>query len=122
MSIKYKLIYSIGLLILICSCNTEKTSFYQGQYFQANQELELIINDGEYVYNKKFVEQYSRGNYQLIKRIKSQNDSIKVYLKIDNKDTLLFLPSSTEKVLFGNDAYRNLFIYTEKDTVVWMMD
>jgi hypothetical protein len=122
MSIKYKRIYYVGLLFFVSSCYSEKISFYQGPYFQANQELELSINDGEYVYHKKFVENYSRDSYELIKKIKLQTDSIKVYLKIDNRDTFLFFPSSTKKVLFGNDAYRNLFVYTEKDTAVWLMD
>ncbi|WP_110476662.1 hypothetical protein [Winogradskyella epiphytica] len=109
-------------MIFASSCDSKKISFFQGQYFKANQELELNLNDGDYVYKKKFNENYSVGNLELVKYYKPKTDSVKIYLKVSKKDTVIFIPSTTEKVLFGNDAFGNLFIYTEKDTSAWLVD
>lgn len=115
--------FFIIILFFVSSCssdNSKRIYFFQGSYFQENQELELNVNDGEFVYRKKFSKNYSRDSNELIKKFKPTTDSVKIYLKINNKDTLIIIPSSTKKVLFGNDAYTNLFLYTEKDTDAWL--
>ncbi|SRX56137.1 hypothetical protein AEQU1_03164 [Aequorivita sp. CIP111184] len=67
MSYNNKISFLLLIFILTNSCDSKKISFFQGQYFKVNQELELNLNDGDYVYKKKFNENYSVGNLELIK-------------------------------------------------------
>ncbi len=122
MSTSYKFIL-LGVSFFLFSCEERKTiSIYMGQYFEKNQKMILDIDDGEYMYERSFDSIYNSSSLLLIKNYKPINDSIRINLKIDKNDTVVILPISTKKILFGNDAKRNIFLFTEKNINAWIFD
>jgi hypothetical protein len=105
-----------------CDKNDNNILIYKGQYFQKNKNLVLNINDGDFIYEKKFKTDYIVDKPKLVKKYRTNKDSVNIHLTIDNRDTTLIIPSSIKKILFGNDSDGNLFIYTEKDEGVWLRD
>lgn len=111
------------LFILFFSCQEKKvTKFYLGQYFEKGQKVKVEIDNGNYIYQHVFKSNYVVDSPKFIKEYKVTKDDIVVHLTIDNNDTIVILPSNTEKVLLGNDIKKDLFIYTEKDVDVWLVN
>lgn len=101
-------------------CDTSKLLIYKSQHFEESQKLFVDIDDGEY----KFEEIIKKDDYSnkdvLLTKYCIVGDSIKIKLKIDKKDTIAYLPKSTQKIVFGMNMYEELFIFTEKDTDAWL--
>lgn len=114
-----KFIAIVTLSIILTSCSVNNTSIYLMQYLDKGQEVEIIVDDGNYKFNKTYKDGYIDDEYIFIKRYISKKDSIKVYFKTLGKDTTAVFPISTKKILLGFNIDKEIFICTEKDSLVW---
>jgi len=117
-----RIIVCFFILFVSCNENDSEILIYQGQYFEKNQDLVLDIDNGKFVYKKEFNSDYIVDRPKLIKKYRTDESNFSVHLTIENKDTTLVFPSSTKKILFGEDSDGDLFIYTENDSDVWLID
>ncbi len=121
MKINYKIVLLLSVLLYSCK-ETNNTGIYLGQYFIKGQEIYINIDNGKFTYKKSFKSNYVRSSPKLLRTYSSKNDSIKVQFKLNGKDSAVNIKSLTEKILIGGDKDGDIFIYTEENKDVWIVN
>lgn len=121
---RVKSLFLLVLMIVCQSCSSDnkwQIVVYQHLYFKKGQNYELIINDGDFSKSKKFTSDYSSDEYKTLTTFRTNQDSIKIYFKLDQSDTTFTVPSDyTTRLVVGSDAYGGIVIRTDKDESSWV--
>ena len=78
----------------------EGIAIFLGSFFPYNTSMSLVINDGEYTLNKYFPLGMEKDDLTCLTNHTSSNDSIKIYLRINKLDTVMYLNKKIHKKVF----------------------
>lgn len=117
--------FTLLFLLSLISCTYNNTSkneihIFQGRHFDSDQSYQLIIDDGKYIRDISFKNDYRASKFKRLKSYKTDQDSVEVYFKLDNKDTTFVIsPSHIDSLLVGSTAYGEIYIGTDQQKSIW---
>ena len=113
----------IILLIFIlnsCCTNDNSIEIYKGHY-HIGDNIKIIVNDGDLEFTESFKGRYDEE--QLLKKYCCKNDSVKIYIKVNQYDTTCYFKcSEIEKFDFISNTEGKIYIITDKDKEYWEID
>lgn len=114
------LILSI-LTLFACRSNRKyEVLIYQGFYFKEGQRFKLVIDNGLYSKSRFFKRTYQSGEFKRLKTYRTDRDSIKVYFKLDDKDTVFTMASDyTTRLVVGSSARGKMQVGTDNEADFW---
>ncbi len=105
---------------ILTSCYKNKTIIYHSSNFNKGQSILIDIDEGSFIYKKKFNHIFSKDEYTLVKKYSSDKDSLKILFKVDDRDSIFFIPNTSEKILLLYGEDEKLYMYDENDTKIWI--
>jgi len=101
------------------SCCSNNIKIYNGSI--DNVFFQLIINDGEFTYEESPKRQTDE--IVLIKDFCCKNDSVKIFVKINQYDSIFHINCKDfKRIKFISDFRGKIILITEKDEEFWIYD